>query len=117
MDYQLNADYRPGAEGYTLFFHYQERIVPGWFDKKLSWRKPVRSSLEPDNTGVFRALILSLSSLAGRIPDRDDFTTFLNDPAERIRRWDKASELSDILWQEFADAVESQRIRDLVEPL
>lgn len=116
MDYQLNVDYRPGDQGYTLYFHYQERIVPGWFDKKLSWRKPASSCLErlvqvypgPDFVDL----------LPGRrIPDRDDFTTFLNDPAERIRRWDKASELSDILWQEFAEAVESKRIRDLVKPL
>jgi hypothetical protein len=116
MDYQLNADYQPGDGGYTLFFHYQERIVPGWFDKKLTWRKPAESCLErlvqvypgPDFVDLLPDR---------RIPDRDDFTTFLNNPAERIRRWDKASELSDILWEEFAEAVESNRIRDMVEPI
>jgi hypothetical protein len=40
IDYQLNQDYAPGTDGMTLFFHYQERIVPGWFDKLLSWRAP-----------------------------------------------------------------------------
>ena len=45
INYQLNEDYYP-ADGLTLFFHYQEKITPGWFDKKLSWKKPSAKILD-----------------------------------------------------------------------
>jgi hypothetical protein len=116
VDYQLNQDYSPGEDGLTLFFHYQERIVPGWFDKLLTWRSPSPAVLErllqvypgPD----FMKLLPD-----GRLPDREDFKTFLHNPEERIRRWDSVAELSSILWDEFIEQVESGRIRSLVQPL
>ncbi|HMK33823.1 MAG TPA: hypothetical protein VK463_02065 [Desulfomonilaceae bacterium] len=116
LDYQLNQDYLPSGDGLTLFFHYQERIVPGWFDKKLSWRTPPQGALDrvlqvyPGRDFVRR--------LPGRkLPDRDDFREFVNDPAERIRRWDEVSALSEILGEEFLEAVESGRIRSLIQPI
>lgn len=116
IDYQLNQDYCPGEDGYTLFFHYQERIIPGWFDKKFSWKKPPKGSLDrviqvypgPD----FIRLLPDQ-----RLPDRTDFITFVDDPGERIRRWDEVSRLSEILGEEFLEAVESKRVRGLVEPM
>jgi hypothetical protein len=116
IDYQLNQDYHPSEDGLTLFFHYQERIVPGWFDKKLSWRTPPKRALErllqvypgPD----FVRLLPD-----GRIPDRNDFMTFVDNPSERIRRWDEVSKLSEILGEEFLEAVESGRIRHLAQPM
>jgi hypothetical protein len=116
VDYQLNQDYRPGEQGITLFFHYQERIVPGWFDKALSWRKPTRGCVDR-LVQVYPGQDFVDLLPGRRLPDRNDFKTFLNDPAERIRRWDRASELSAILWDEFMEAVESNRIREMVKPL
>ena len=52
-----------------------------------------------------------------RLPNRTDFTIFVNDPMERIRRWDEVSRLSEILGDEFLEAVESNRIRELVRPI
>ncbi len=116
LDYQLNQDYCPGPESLTLFFHYQERIVPGWFDKHLKWRNPPRGSLDrvlqvfpgDDFVGLLPD---------GRLPDRRDFIDFADNPSERIRRWDEISRLSEILGEEFFEAVESKKIRELVEPL
>jgi hypothetical protein len=115
-DYQLNQDYCPGSEGITLFFHYQDRVVPGWFDKPFARRRPTARQTErvlqvcpgPD----FLRLLPD-----GRLPDRNDFITFANDPAERIRRWDEVSETSAVLGEEFMNAVESGSIRHVVEPL
>ena len=53
----------------------------------------------------------------GRLPDRGDFVLFADDPATRIRRWDEAARLSEILGEEFMEAVESSRIRHMVEPI
>lgn len=115
-DYQLNVDYSPGEAAVTLFFHYQEKIVPGWFDKPLSWRRPPRGSLD----GVLQVypteeFVRLLPD--GKIPDRQDFTTFVENPSERIRRWDEASRLSDRLGEQFLEDVESGRVRHLVRPM
>jgi len=115
-DYQLNECYSCEEGDLTLFFHYQERIVPGWFDKKLWWRKPAKHILAnvvqiypgPD----FISLLPDK-----KIPDRNDFIEFVDAPAERIRRWDKVCELSEILGQEFMEYVESGRIKDRVSPI
>jgi hypothetical protein len=42
---------------------------------------------------------------------------FMDDPAERIRRWDEVSELSECLGQQFMEDVDSGKIRDLVQPV
>ena len=116
IDYQLNQNYGPGKEALTLFFHYQERLVPGWFDKHLTWRRPRQDALDR-LLQVFPLPEFVKLLPDGRIPDRNDFRTFVNAPAERIRRWDKVSELSDILGEEFMNDVASGRIRELVRPL
>lgn len=116
LDYQFNQDYDPGPDGMTLFFHYQERIVPGWLDKKLRRRKPPAGSLDrvlqvyPGDD--FLAMLAD-----GRLPDRQDFIDFVNDPAERIRRWDEAAKLSRVIGDRFLEDVESGKIRELVRPL
>ncbi|MBI5249218.1 MAG: patatin-like phospholipase family protein [Desulfomonile tiedjei] len=116
IDYQLNQDYCPGADKITLFFHYQERIVPGWFDKHVKWRNPPSGSLDRVLQVYPGADFVELLP-DHRLPDRQDFTTFVNDPMERIRRWDRVSELSDILGREFLESVESGQIKNLVKPL
>jgi len=116
VDYQLNENYCPGPEAVTLFFHYQERIVPGWFDKRLTWRQPALDSLDRVVQVFPRREFVELLP-DGRIPDRDDFRTFVDSPSERIRRWDKVSDLSELLGEEFMNDVESGRIRNLVQPL
>ena len=116
LDYQLNQDYCPGAESLTLFFHYQERIVPGWFDKHMKWRTPPRGSLDRV-LQVFPSEDFVRLLPDGRLPDRRDFIDLVDNPSERIRRWDEISELSEILGEEFFEAMESRKIRDLVEPL
>jgi len=116
VDYQLNQDYHPGDRGVTLFFHYQERIVPGWFDKALFWRNPPGGSLDRVLQVYPGRNFVDLLPGA-KLPDRQDFITFVNDPAERIRRWDEAAQISEILGQEFLETVESGKLRELVEPL
>jgi len=116
VDYHINQDYSAGPDGITLFFHHQRRIVPGWFDKHLSWRKPPGGSL--DNVlQVYPGPEFVALLPGGRIPDRTDFTTFVHDPVERIRRWDEVSQLSGILGEEFLEAVESGKIRGLIQPM
>lgn len=116
VDYQLNQDYQPGEDGVTLFFHYQKRIVPGWFDKRMPWRKAPKGSLD-HVLQVFPGDEFLKLLPDGRLPDREDFRLYVDAPGERIRRWDLVAEKSDILGEEFLNAVESGAIRRLVKPL
>jgi len=115
IDYHMVAPFVKD-DGIVLFPHYMDRIIPGWFDKKLAWRKPdtehVKNLLLLHPTGEF---IRSLPH--GKAPDRHDFYTFKGRDRERIDCWDKAIEASRRLGEEFIDAVESGRIRELVRPL
>lgn len=116
IDYQLNQDYAPGAGNLTLFFHYQERIVPGWMDKRLKRRTPPKGALkrllQVYPTDKFLDLLPDR-----RLPDRKDFIIFVDNPHERIRRFDEVSKTSEILGAEFMEAVESGKIKSMVRPL
>ncbi|MDG3440098.1 patatin-like phospholipase family protein [Nitrospirillum amazonense] len=116
MDYHLDIPFvaeTPGSD-LVLFPHFGPKVVPGWFDKALAWRRPAASSLA-------RTLLLCpsedfLASLPhGKIPDRRDFKAL--PPAERQRYWRQAVAETDRLADEFLDAVDRGRIPDLLEPL
>jgi hypothetical protein len=53
----------------------------------------------------------------GKVPDRTDLVTFINDQETRIKHWRKAVELSAPLGEDFLELVESGKIRDVVEKL
>lgn len=76
IDYHMDLDYRLD-NGLVLFPHFSTRIVPGWLDKFLPWRKPHAHHLD-------RVLMIAPSAemLArlphGKIPDRRDFNRYDN---------------------------------------
>ena len=100
------------ADGLILFPHYTDHIIPGWFDKILSWRKP-----HPAN--VDRLLLVAPSKefldrlRYKRIPGREDFVFFKGRDEERIAYWNEVIEASASLGEEFLDAVESGKIQEL----
>ena len=116
VDYHLDVPFLKKNEGLVLFPHYTDRVIPGWFDKKLPWRKPAPSNM--DNVILVspsKKFVLGLPQ--GKIPDRDDFRLFLGRDAERIDYWNKVTEESERLADEFIEAVETGRIRELVRPI
>ena len=99
-----------------LFFHHQERIIPGWLDKENSRRKPDEETLS-NVLMVFPAQNF-LDRLPGRkVPDRTDFTTYIDDPETRTGNWRKAVELSASLGEDFLELIESHKLQDLVEKM
>lgn len=115
IDYHMDAPFTKD-DGIVLFPHYMDRIIPGWFDKHLPWRKPdpahVKNLLLLHPTEAF---IRSLPH--GKTPDREDFHTFNGRDTERMDYWNRAIGASRRLGEEFIDAVESGKIRKLVRPL
>lgn len=114
-------DYHPDVSLSTddhivLFPHYMDRIIPGWMDKGLHWRKPSRTNME---NVVFVAPSKSfIESLPyKKIPDRNDFYLFKGKQNERISYWNAVVEQSKKLGDEFLDTVQTGRIRDRIKPM
>ncbi len=114
LDYHLNQDYRTHNEALTLFFHHQERIVPVWMDKRLKRRTPPGGVLD-SVVMVYPSERFVAALPDGRIPDRGDFTTFIDDPAARIANWRRTVELSAPLGEEFLEMIAGGRLKEVVE--
>jgi hypothetical protein len=116
IDYHLNQKYAAKDEDITLFFHHQERIIPGWLDKKLKYRRVPRSVLE--NVLMIYPSESFIQKFPGsKIPDREDFKLFVDDPETRIKNWWRAVDLSAPLGEQFLELVESRKIRHIVEKM
>lgn len=113
IDYHLDL---PQSESgrLSLYLHFIDRIIPGWFDKRLPQRVP-----NPAN--VDRTLLISPSrsfveSLPNRkIPDRKDFVDYA--PDVRERNWRivvaRCTELAD----ELNDVLATGRLAERLEPI
>jgi predicted acylesterase/phospholipase RssA len=104
LDYHFDTplDY---ASGIVLYLHFSPRLVPGWFDKMLPWRKPRATSL--DNLLLVAPSHEFIRTLPnGRIPDRHDFLTM--DTAQRKTSWRKVLGETERLAAVLADRLEKQ---------
>ncbi|GGC96837.1 patatin-like phospholipase family protein [Halopseudomonas salina] len=114
LDYHLDLPYQ--APGVVLYPHFVDRVVPGWFDKTLPWRRGDLQQLKS-------VLLLApsrdyLASLPyGKLPDRKDFTRFVGRDVEREAYWRKAMAESERLGDEFLELTESGRLIDRLQPL
>ena len=116
LDYHINQDYTTRSDELTLFFHHQERIIPGWMDKRLKRRRPPETALD-SVVMVYPSETFIAGLPGGRIPDRGDFKTFVDDQVTRIANWRRAVELAAPLGEEFLELIESNRLKDVVEKL
>ncbi len=113
-DYHLDLPYE--SDGLVLYPHFTERVVPGWFDKTLPWRR--------GNTERLRDVVLLAPSPAylaglpdGRLPDRRDFKVYEGDDETREKHWRQAMAESRRLGDYFMERVESGRFVEEVRPL
>ena len=113
IDYHLDLP-QSAPDRLTLYLHFIDRIVPGWFDKKLSWRKPHPSHV--DRTILVSPSREFVSRLPhSKIPDRRDFVNF--EPEERLRAWHTAVDMCDELADEFHEVLETDQLAARLEPL
>lgn len=114
LDYHLDMPWQ--APGVVLYPHFVDRIVPGWFDKALPWRKPNAQQL-----GDVLLVAPSADYLArlphGKLPDRRDYRRFIRDDAAREIYWRRAMDESQRLGDEFLELVCSGRIQERAQPL
>jgi hypothetical protein len=116
IDYHLTHQFAAKEKDVVLFFHHQERIIPGWLDKKNVRRVPDAEMLS-NVLMVFPAQNFIEKLPGEKVPDRDDFLTYIDDQAARIKNWQKAVQLAAPLGEEFLELVESGKIKDVVERL
>jgi len=116
VDYHLTHQYAAKPGDIVLFFHHQERIIPGWLDKKLVKRLPPQDILS-NVLMVFPSQSFVEKLPGERIPDRTDFLTYIDDHAARTNNWRRAVEIAAPLGEEFIELAESGKIKDIVERL
>ncbi|MGZ6276282.1 MAG: hypothetical protein ACXWMI_09265 [Syntrophales bacterium] len=116
IDYHLTHNYAATNNDIVLFFNHQERIIPGWLDKKLSYRFPQADDL--DNVLMIHPSLGFVAQLPnGKIPDRDDFAIHIDDPSTRIKNWWNVVERAQPLGEEFLELIESKKIKNVVEKI
>jgi hypothetical protein len=116
IDYHLSHQFAAQKNEIVLFFHHQERIIPGWLDKNLVQRAPDPETLS--NVLMVFPTQSFVEKLPGeKIPERADFLAYLDDQGTRIKNWYKAVELSAPLGDDFIELVESGKIKNVVEKL
>ena len=86
----------------VLFFHHQERIIPGWLDKKIIQRVPDAQTLS-NVVMVFPSQSFIENLPGGKVPDRDDFLTYIDDQATSelktgTKRWNYPRHWAKIFW-------------------
>jgi len=103
-------------DGIVLFPHYMDRIIPGWMDKKLVWRKPSQDTI--DNLLLVSPSERFIERLPyKKIPDRSDFYLFKERQNDRISYWSSVVKQSEQLGDEFLDAVQTNKIQKLIKPM
>jgi len=116
IDYHFDLSFMKAENEIALFPHYVDRIIPGWFDQKLAWRRPQASNLD----GV--VLVAPSRAFTGRlplgkIPDRNDFRLFRDRDEDRIDYWNAVVKACAHLGEEFLETVETGKVRELVEAM
>ncbi|MDO6441607.1 patatin-like phospholipase family protein [Marinobacter sp. 2_MG-2023] len=114
LDYHLDLPYE--QPGVVLYPHFTDRVVPGWFDKTLPWRRG-------DATRLQDVLLVAPSAdylehlPDGKLPDRKDFESYAGDDIGRERSWRKAIAESERMGDEFLELLATDRLMDVLQPL
>lgn len=112
-DYHFSGPFKQ-QDGLVLYPHFSSKVIPGWFDKSLSWRKT-----KPDNFSNVVMLAPSDEFIAGlpngKIPDRKDYSNFSNE--DREANWAEVLCQTDRLVDELKAALVKDGGRSMVELL
>ena len=111
-DYHFAMDFE-APPGLVLYPHFFDRIVPGWFDKALAWRKPSGALMR--RTVFVAPSPAFVATLPGaKVPDRDDFATMPT--AERQARWHRVLAECARLADELEGLIQDNRWDEVAEP-
>lgn len=113
IDYHFSGPF-PVKDGLVLYPHFFPKVIPGWFDKSLPWRRV--QAKHYDNVVMLTPSKEFIAALPfGKIPDRTDFSTLPD--AERIAYWTSAINAGKQMADELAAALKQDGCRSLVRPI
>jgi hypothetical protein len=114
LDYHLDLPY--SGSDIVLYPHFTDKIIPGWFDKTLPWRRGDLGRLQ--DVVLLAPSREYLATLPfGKLPDRSDFKRFVGKDKERQAYWRTAMENSRRLGDEFVELADTGRLADRLEVL
>lgn len=96
-------------QGLALYPHFFPYMVPGWFDKSLSWRR-VRGGAMQNTLLVAPSPAFVARLPYGKIPDRNDF--YKLDTGERLKYWNRVVEMSRRVADDFRELWQTGAIAD-----
>ena len=116
IDYHLDIPFLNNNNGIVLYPHFTNRIIPGWLDKQIPWRRPNMNHM--DNVLLLTPSREFLDHLPHKkIPDRNDFYKFKQQDKERIAYWNTSVDMGADMAEEFMECTASGRIRDQIQPI
>lgn len=113
VDYHFSGPFSVG-EGLVLYPHFFPKVVPGWFDKGLPWRRPKAEDFS--NVVMLSPSKAFIASLPyGKIPDRTDFTRLSHEDREQY--WQTVLARTDELVDDFHTMMAKDAGRSAVRPI
>jgi len=113
IDYHMDLALADGT-GILFIPHYEQRVVPGWFDKGLK----SRSARHRERMLVLSPSPARVARLPGaKIPCRKDFKRYHGQDDARLRAWQAGIALSREIAEEFRALLDSGRVADALRPL
>lgn len=113
VDYHFSGPFN-ADDGLVLYPHYAPKIIPGWLDKAIPWRKA-----KAENYDNVVMLVPSAAFIArlpyGKIPCRKDFVNLTNE--EREKYWHTVLKATDGLVRDLASALNKDGARSAVMPI
>lgn len=98
----------------TLYMHFFEQLIPGWFDKRLRWRR--HDPLHLDRTLLVCPSASFIAGLpGGKVPDRTDFVRM--PPARRVATWRSVVSACRELADDLHEVFEKDRLAARLERL
>lgn len=115
IDYHLDLPIHP-KNGLVLFPHYfAAPPKPGWFDKRLKWRKAARKNFS-HTVMIAPSWEFAQTLPNGRIPDLEDFYN-MQDYKTRRAVWDTAVKECQRIADDVSLIHDQERWQEIVEPL
>ena len=110
-DYHFDVDLS-AVDGLILYPHFYSHVIPGWFDKALSWRRTTGKQW-PKVILMAPSAEFVASLPYGKIPDRKDFAAL--DVKTRFAYWREAVAQGQRLAEQLQEWIATDQIRSKVK--
>jgi hypothetical protein len=112
IDYHIDLP-QSDDDRLSLFLHFYDFLKPGWFDKRLGWRRP--NALNVDRMVLVSPSPAFVARLPNaKIPDRHDFVAYPT--TERVRAWKQVVAMCRELADELEDVLDNDRFAERLTP-